>query len=80
MPEILVDKKVSNFDKRLQVRNILKNLVFRRIIEIREIKKQPKLSDLLGMFKDIKNNPKEREALIKKLIFLYDTKEGFAEK
>ena len=63
------------------MRNVLKNVVFRRIIEIREVKKQPRLNDLLNMFKDIKNNPKEREALLKKLTFLYDpNKEGFMEK
>ena len=59
----------------------MKNVVFRRIIEIREIKKQPKLSDLLAMFKDIETNPKAREHLIQKLTFIYNTnKNGFEEK
>jgi hypothetical protein len=37
-------------------KNILKNIVMRKIIEIRELKKKPKLSDLLNMFKD-KSDP-----------------------
>ena len=44
----------------------------RRIIEIRTDKKKPKLKDLLKMFegKDL-SNPKEKEALRRKILSLY---------
>jgi len=83
LPEILRDRKhpSKKIKQMVNRRNILKNVVFRRIIEIREIKKQPKLSGLLAMFKDIRTNPEAREKLIQKLTFLYDTnKAGFVAK
>lgn len=53
--------------------NAFKNAIMRRIIEIRLEKQKPKLSDLLKMFegKDL-SNPKDKEALKKKLYALYE--------
>ena len=39
----------------------LKNVVFRIIIEIRERKKRPKLSDFLAVYKTKKNEPDAKE-------------------
>jgi len=39
----------------LHRRNILKNVVYRRIIEIRDIKRKPKLGDILAAFNDSSN-------------------------
>ena len=55
-------------------RNILKQVVFRRLIEVREIKRKPKLSDLMQMFKD-DDEETNRENLIAYLKKLYDKKE-----
>ena len=46
IPDLLKDGRISNklYKNMFYRRNILKNIVFRRIIEIREIKKKPKLS------------------------------------
>jgi CRP-like cAMP-binding protein len=54
--------------------NAFKNAIMRRIIEIRMEKLKPKLSDLLKMFegKDL-SNPKEKEALKKRIYDLYET-------
>lgn len=53
--------------------NSFKNAIMRRVIEIREEKKKPKLSDLLKMFEG-KNlsDPKVRDQLKKKLYALYE--------
>lgn len=56
--------------------NAFKNAIMRRVIEIRVEKQKPKLSDLLKMFegKDL-SNPKEKEALKKKIYDLYENQE-----
>ncbi len=60
----------DNYFKR---QNILKNVVFRRIIEIRILKRKPKLSDILHLMKlrDM-SNPKVREEFKRKLLNLYE--------
>lgn len=53
--------------------NIFKNLVMRRIIEIRIIKKKPRLTDILRIMKtkDL-SNPKTRDDFKNKILALYD--------
>jgi hypothetical protein len=51
---------------------MLKNCIFNRISEIRDLKKKPKLGDVLKYFK-AKNWSKEQVA--KKLTMLYSNKE-----
>lgn len=53
--------------------NILKNVIFRRMIEIRVLKKKPKLSDILRLTKmrDM-TNPKVKEEIKRRLLSLYD--------
>lgn len=57
----------------MQRQNIFKNVVFRRIIEVRMMKKKPKLSDIMKLMKqkDL-SNPKTREDFKKKILSLYD--------
>ena len=49
----------------------------RRILEIRLERQKPKLNDLLKMFegRDL-NDPKDKEALRKKMLSLYEEQEG----
>ena len=54
-------------------RNILKQVVFRRLIEVRELKRKPKLSDLLRMFKD-DDDETNKEKLIAYIKKLYEVK------
>ena len=56
-------------------RNILKNIVFRRIIEIREIKKKPKLSQILEYFNK-QGNKNNKDRLVNKLKLLYKRKDN----
>ena len=53
--------------------NIFKNVIMRRIIEIRMIKKKPKLNDLLKMMKgrDL-SDPKVKADFKRKILALYD--------
>jgi len=58
--------------------NIFKNVIMRRVIEIRQQKMKPKLGDILKLFrgslkgKSVKDDPKAKEELRNKLIALYD--------
>ena len=54
-------------------RNIIKNIVIRRIIEIRIHKRKPKLNDILKLMKqrDL-TNPKARDEFKKRFLALYD--------
>jgi hypothetical protein len=54
----MINRRISEkkFNQMMARRNILKNIVMRKIIQIRELKKKPKLSDLLSMFRD-KSDP-----------------------
>ena len=51
-------------------RTLLKNIVFNKILEIKDKKTKPKLGDLLKLFKD------DKELLIEKINFLYAKKEN----
>mmetsp|Transcript_3429 Transcript_3429/g.2416 ORF Transcript_3429/g.2416 Transcript_3429/m.2416 type:complete len:95 (+) Transcript_3429:433-717(+) len=70
MPLLFQKKKQKSI---LNRENILKNVVMRRIIEVRIQKKKPKLSDVLKIMKqkDL-TNPKVREDFKKKFLALYD--------
>ena len=52
VPSINRNRRISqkNYEKMKIRRNILKNVVFRRIIEIRQAKRRPKLKDLIQLF------------------------------
>ena len=54
IPEIQKDRRISSdtHEQILKRRNTLKNVVFRRLLEIREINKKPKLGQLLAMFRN----------------------------
>lgn len=53
--------------------NIFKNVIMRRINEIRMIKKKPKLTDMLKMMKDKDlSDPKVKEDFKRRLLALYD--------
>ena len=56
--------------------NIFKNVIMRRIIEIRMIKKKPKLNDILKMMKgkDL-SDPKVKADFKRKIFALYDENE-----
>jgi hypothetical protein len=53
--------------------NTFKNVIMRRIIEIRQIKRKPKLTDMLKMMKgkDL-SDPKVKEDFKRRLLALYD--------
>lgn len=57
--------------------NAFKNAIMRRVLEIRLEKLKPKFSDLLKMFegKDL-SNPKDKEALKRKIYAMYEEQEG----
>jgi len=77
--------KVANYfdlsEDAIKRQIILKNVVFRRIIEIRILKRKPKLSDILKLMKmrDM-TNPKVREEFKRKLLNLYDENNNKHEK
>ena len=48
-------------DKRYMRQNILKNTIMRIIIEIRERKNRPKLSDFLAVYRMKKDEPNAKE-------------------
>jgi hypothetical protein len=50
---------------------MLKNIVFNEVEKIREIKKKPKLKEVLIAFSKYKNNPKGKNFIIDKLHALY---------
>jgi len=53
LPKELRDEKDADKQEGIWIReNKFKNVVIRRIIEIRNEKKKPKLKDLLAMFND----------------------------
>ena len=54
----------------------LKNVVMRIIIEIRERKKRPKLSDFLAVYKTKKDEPDAKEQFQKKFMMLYSGEEA----
>mmetsp|Transcript_37482 Transcript_37482/g.43075 ORF Transcript_37482/g.43075 Transcript_37482/m.43075 type:complete len:128 (-) Transcript_37482:64-447(-) len=60
--------------------NAFKNVIMRRVMEIRVEKQKPKFNDLLKMFegKDL-TNPKDKEALKKKMIALYEKQDASQE-
>lgn len=64
---------VQNRDWRgyLRRRGILKNIVFNEIEKIREIKKKPKLKEVLAAFSKYANDPKGKNFIIDKLHALY---------
>ena len=72
IPDIQKDRRISNgaHEQMLKRRNTLKNIVFRRLLEIREINKKPKLGQLLAMFKN-NSDPDAKDHLIAKLTKLY---------
>jgi len=51
--------------------NAFKNVVMRIVIEIRERKKRPKLSDFLTFYRDKKHMPNAKEEFQKKFRMLY---------
>lgn len=62
----------NDFEKMLERRTILKNVVMRRISEIQDIMKKPKLTELLSMFRE-KSDPQERQILLEKMKKMYQS-------
>ena len=74
LPKELRDIKDPNKQENIWRReNIFKNVIMRRIIEIRVLKKKPRLGDILKMIKgkDL-SNPKVKEDFKRKIFALYD--------
>ena len=78
VPKEFQKQKIYTADA-LKRDNAFKNAIMRRILEIRLEKQKPKLSDLLKMFKgkDL-SNPKDKEALRKKMMELYEEQDNVA--
>ncbi len=70
VPPIQVPRRFTyiGYHEMLERRTFFKNLVFRRILEIREIKSKPKLHEFLSIFR---KNSKAKDQLLKKLEVLY---------
>ena len=51
--------------------NILKNMCMNLVIDIRERKKRPKLSDFMAVYKSQKDEPNAKEIFQKKMRMLY---------
>ena len=66
----MMPKNSRHQEGRKERENILKNVVFSIIIEIRLEKKKPKLPDILKVFQG-KNSPEDKELIIQKLKLLY---------
>ena len=60
------------WDKKSQLENVLKNVVFRRIIKIREDKMKPKINKFLELFRD--KTPMVKALLVTKIKYLYNNK------
>ena len=59
----------------LKRENILKNIVYNRILEIQEQKRKPKLSDILKFFSKFDTSkPEIKDMLVEKIILLYSNK------
>jgi hypothetical protein len=74
MPKVFRKEKNNKLQEGIWAReNTFKNLVMRRICEIRIIKKKPRLSDILRIMKqkDL-SNPKVKEDFKNKILALYD--------
>jgi hypothetical protein len=78
--EVPNDHPLYNYNKekklyeveRMQRENILKNIVFRKIISIRFEKSKPKINDIIVAFNAQKNTGKEgKDQMIKKLKIIY---------
>jgi len=52
-------------------RNLLKNVVMRVVMKVREDKKRPKLGDVLAIYREKKNEPGAKELFQEKFIKLY---------
>jgi len=72
-PNFIKERSISRHETKLNAYNVMKNFVFRRIIEIRISKKKPKLNDLMKIMKkkDL-SNPKTREEFKIRILSLYD--------
>jgi len=71
--ELKIQNYFEQTEDHIKRQNLLKNVVFRRIIELRVLKRKPKLADILRLMKmrDM-TNPKVREEFKRKLLNLYD--------
>ena len=70
------------FDERVR-RNLLKNVVMRIIVEIRERKNRPKLEEVMAVYRKQKDEPNAKEKFQEKFIKLYandDDQDGEEEK
>lgn len=50
---------------------VIKNVVMRMIVDIRERKKRPKLSDFMAVYRSKKNEPGAKESFQRKFKMLY---------
>ncbi len=70
------------FEERVR-RNLLKNVVMRIIVEIRERKNRPKLEEVMAVYRKQKDEPNAKEKFQEKFIKLYandDDQDGEEEK
>jgi hypothetical protein len=74
-----IPKQLENLNEdQISRENALKNVVMRIIIEIRERKKRPKLSDFLNFYRDKKHMPNAKEEFQKKFRMLYSGEDADA--
>ena len=74
-----IPKQLENLNEdQISRENALKNVVMRIIIEIRERKKRPKLSDFLNFYRDKKHMPNAKEEFKKKFRMLYSGEDADA--
>lgn len=68
MPKTIAEGTTDDMSKR---ENALKNVVMNIIIEIRERKKRPKLTDFMKVYQSKKHEPNAKELFQKKFRLLY---------
>jgi hypothetical protein len=66
-------------DEQVKRENQLKNVVMRIIIDIRDRKKKPKLTDFIKLYRTKKNIPGAKAEFRKKFYLLYDTNRNDAD-
>jgi signal-transduction protein with cAMP-binding, CBS, and nucleotidyltransferase domain len=72
-PKHMLDSNYTNFHHKEAFKRKLKFklVVFRRLQEIREIKKKPKLGDILGMFNAVSKDEKGKQQILAQLQKMY---------
>lgn len=81
MPDLRRDRRIpkKKMEAILNRRSILKNIVFVEILKIREQMKKPKLGELLDTLKS-NSDPQARDALLQKMLHLYQKDEDQEQK